>query len=101
VKPEEMFEKVKKTERNTGKLLPKCLKYFKKIEETSQYPDYMAENIPKLIEFLIVLILIRPFILGLCLLLLTRFNPLQLFLVAEGFSIAWYLIISFKENIWR
>lgn len=87
------------------KLIPKVLLFFKKIDKYSDYEDWLKEQKPLLLEFLIITLLFRPLVLFACLsagmyFFEIIFPVVSKIFLAEGISLFWYLIISFKEE-WR
>lgn len=87
------------------KPIPNVLLFFKKIDKYSDYEDWLKEQKPLLLEFLIITLLFRPLVLYACLSAGMYFfgvitpNVSRIFL-AEGISLIWYLIFSFKDE-WR
>jgi hypothetical protein len=92
--------------KNDKKTLPNLFKYLGKIKSTADYYEYKNEYLIKplinwffelqisaLLFFAVIVCLSASFSLGLTL--------SQMIMMAEGISILRFLVIDFKEDIWR
>jgi len=102
----EFLKNLKKTEKYDDKIGVKYLKYTKKIKKAQEYEDYVKENITiPLLDWILQVIIIRPVVIFMALLLvlpamkLILNHPPQLFFIAEGLSISWYLFIEFIQEL--
>jgi len=102
---EEFIEKQKKVRKNSGKVLPKLLKFFNKIDKPEDFDAYLKDIIfIPFMEWFLQVILIRPFLLYICLTAFGNFfypPPLVKIAIAVGISFAWYLLVSLKQDLWR
>jgi hypothetical protein len=106
-KKPELLRKLEQTKINDRKTIPRFLKLLGKIRSVGDYEEYKKQIFISLVEWSYTVLVIRPIvILAAILLCLSAANfffvsPPQLFFLAEGLSILWYLLIELKQDLWR
>lgn len=101
---EEFIKKVQKVERNSNKLLQKLLVFFKKIENTSQFDDYLKDKIAIPFFEWFLEVLIRAFLIFFCLTasgIFLKTDPQLNIALAAGISLSWFLLVQLKQDLWR
>jgi len=104
-KPEEINKKIELTKKNSGKTIPKLLKYLGKLNEVSEFETWKKETNILVLNWIIDYLIIFAFVVFLCLTALNPFKSpllyLKDFFLAEGISIATYIILTLKKALWR
>ena len=102
MKPEEINKEIELTDKYAGKTIPKLLKYLGKLNKASDYEEWKKETKVSILNFILSNLIITPFVVFLCLTAI-RFKtpPMFNFFLAEGISLACFLIIRFKRELWR
>lgn len=104
-KPEEINKQIELTKKYSGKTIPKLLKYLGKLNKVSEYEDWKKETNKVILNWIIDYLIIFAFVVFLCLTALNPFKSPPMFLrdffLAEGISIACYIILTFKKALWR
>jgi len=99
---EELIKNTQKTRKNSVNPFANVLKWSNKISKLSDYDDYVKDTLTlPFIEWFIQVLIIRPIIIAICLLLIYSEAPPSLFLLAEGLSLLWFIIIELKQDLWR
>ena len=104
MKWEKIPEKVNKSLKYSNKLFPRFLKYIGYIKESSEYETWIKETNTAVLRWIVEYLIVTPFIVFFCLQLTGLFlnHPnVRIILLAEVISIAWFLIIKFKQDLWR
>lgn len=95
----ELLEKLQNTKKFDKKTLPKFLKYLEKIKSVGEYPKYIKKNITiPFVEWILQVLLIRPFVIF-CLLVLLAFKVTSALILAESISLSWFLLIEFIKEV--
>ena len=99
------LESLRKHKKNDQKVIPKVLKSLKKIKTTADYEEYKETLTWSLFNWFIS-IQITAFLLFAAIWCLSaglvlNTSPTNVLLLAEGISIALFLIIEFKKDLWR
>lgn len=101
---EKIKEKADKITKYSTKILPKLLIYTKKIKSASDYEDWLKQLNIHLFDWFLETFIIRAFLIFICLLVavaISTFRPplLLQFIVAEGISLLWFLLIILKKDL--
>jgi len=100
--PENIKETIDKTHKNSGKLIPRFLKFINKIDSVAEYDTWIKETNITLFDWFFEYLIIKSFLIFFCLSAL--FPPPTIligFLKAEGISILWFLITELKKDLFR
>jgi hypothetical protein len=103
--PEKLLKSIQKTDKYANKVIPKFLKYIGKINEIKDYDVWKKETIVSIVNFILDYLIILAFLFFLCLTAIDVFRMIpptifQNFFLAEGISIAWYLALNLKKDLW-
>ena len=98
-KEREFFKKDDLTKKYSNKPFPKFLKYIGKIKNINEYKDWLKETNKIILNWMLDYLVILPFVIFLCLSALGFVQPLPTIFLAEGISIAWYLLLSLIKDI--
>ncbi len=101
-KQEEFLKKDILIKKYSNKPHIKFLKYIGLIREINEYETWIKEQTKLMLRWIGTYLFVLPFFIFFCLsafgnLFLTP--PLRIFLLAEGISIVWYLLISLIKDI--
>jgi len=103
VKPEEFFEKDDLTKKYSSKPFPKLIKYIGWIKELNEFEKWLKAQTLVMLKWIGTYLVILPFFIFFCLSALGLFYKttplLSIVLLAEGISIAWYLLLSLIKDI--
>jgi len=102
-KPEDIVKNHLKSRKNSKNLIAKFLKWSGKINQLSDYDDYLKDNVTvPLIGWTFKVLVVRPIPIAICLLLILKsIHPQDVFCFAEGVSLLWFLLIELKRELWR
>ena len=102
-KSEEFLKKDVLIKKYSNKPFPKFLKYIGLITELNEYETWIKEQNKSMLKWIGSYLFVLPFFIFICLTALNIFkttpNVLMNFFLAEGISIAWYLLISLIKDI--
>jgi len=99
-KSEEFLKKDLLIKKYSNKPLPKFLKFLGKIKELDGYEGWIKETNKTLLNWILDYLIILPFIIFFCLSALGISSPpMKTILLAEGSSLAWYLLLSLIKDI--
>lgn len=99
----DILEKLQIYKKNDTKTIPRLLKRLKKIESVSQYEEYKSNLLISLTDWCFETLIMRPFIIFMCItcLLIGHNSLVPLVIQSEGISILWFLLIELKLDLWR
>ena len=103
-KSEEFLKKDFLIKKYSNKLFPKFLKFIGLIREINEYETWIKEQNKLMLKWIGSYLIVLPFFIFFCLTALnfkTTPNVLNNFFLAEGISIAWYLVVHLKKDLWR
>ncbi len=101
-KSEEFFKKDSLIKKYSNKPFPKFLKFMGNIKTLDEYENWIKEQNKTMLKWIGSYLVVLPFFIFFCLSALnlkTTPNVLQIILLAEGISIAWYLLLSLIKDI--
>ena len=100
-KSEEFLKKQDLIKKYSHKPIPKFLKYIGLIKELHEYDNWKKEQTKVILKWIGSYLIVLPFFIFFCLSALKLFLPptLRSFLLAEGISVTWYLLISLIKDI--
>ncbi len=101
-KQEEFFKKQALIKKYSNKPFPKFLKYIGLIRELNEYDTWIKEQNKLMLRWIGTYLIVLPFFIYFCLSALNLQNTPNILtgiLLAEGISIAWYLLLSLIKDI--
>lgn len=99
---EKLFKNIKKTERNSNKLIPRFLIYLNKINSVSDFDEFFKDKITvPLIDWFIEYFILKFFLIFFCLSALVNLNIVLKLIYSMGISISWFLLVELKNDLWR
>ena len=101
-KSEEFLKKDLLIKKYSNKPFPKLLKYLEWIKELDDYEEWIKDQKRVMLKWIGTYLVVLPFFVFFCLTALnlkTTPNVLKIILLAEGISIAWYLLLSLIKDI--
>ncbi len=99
---EEFLKKDSLIKKYSNKPFPKFLKYIGNIKTLDEYEAWIKEQNISMLKWIGTYLIVLPFFIFFCLSALNlniTSNMFRNFLLAEGISISWYLLLSLIKDI--